>query len=80
MEGLVIIWEDVDSKIINQQSNVISHLPQNIYSLTVQYINNMLAIGTNLIKWGYIKQVCDKPQTLGHVIGGCKNGIFRIKL
>ena len=45
------IWEFVDSKFINQWSNVISHLPHNIFSFTIYYLNHTLANGTNAMKW-----------------------------
>ena len=46
------IWEFVDGRFINQWSNVISHLPRNILSFTIHYLNNALANGTSAIKWG----------------------------
>ena len=53
-QSLVVksIWEFVDGRFINQWSNVISYLPQNILSFTIRYLNNTLANGTNAIKWG----------------------------
>ena len=45
-QNLVVksIWEFVDGRFINQWSNVISHLPRNIFSFTIRYLNNTLAI------------------------------------
>ena len=53
-QSLVVkfIWEFVDGRFINQWSNVISHLPRNILSFTIHYLNNALANGTSSIKWG----------------------------
>ena len=51
------IWEFVDGRSINQWSNVISHLPRNIFSFTNRYLNNTLANGTNAIKWWYNQQL-----------------------
>ena len=51
------IWESVDGRFTNQWSNVISHLPRNIFSFTIRYLNNTLANGTNAIKWGYNQQL-----------------------
>ena len=74
------IWEFIDSRFINQSSNVISHLPRNIFSFTICYLNNALANGTNAIKWGITNSsnctFCDQQETLGHVIGGCKTALL----
>ena len=75
-QSLVVksIQEFVDGRFINQWSNLISHLPRNIFSFTIRYLNNTLANGTNALKWGIIASstctFCDQQQTLGHVIGG----------
>ena len=45
-------WEVVDGRFINQWFNVISHLPRDIFSFIICYLNNTLANGTNAIKWG----------------------------
>ena len=49
---------------------------RNIYSFTLRYLNNTLANGTNLLKWGRAENclcpACKNPQTLGHVVCGCK--------
>ena len=54
LQSLVIksIWEFVDNRLINQWSNVISHLPRNIFSFTIRSLNNTLPNETNSIKWG----------------------------
>ena len=71
-------WEFVDGTFINQYSNVISHLPRNIFSFNIRYLNNTLANGTNAIKWGITNSstciFCDQQQTL--VIGGCKTALL----
>ena len=50
-------------------------LPQNIYNFSIRYLNNTLANGSNMFKWGRIASPlcpsCHHQQTLGHVIGGC---------
>ena len=80
-QSLIIssIWKYADSKFINTWSNVISHLPRNIYNFTIRYLNNTLANGTNAKKWGTTNDstcpFCDKQQTLGHVIGGCQTAL-----
>ena len=55
---------------------VLEKLPRNIFSFTLRYLNNTLANGTNMLKWGRAESslcpACRNPQTLGHVIGGCK--------
>ena len=77
-QSLVVkpMWEFVDGRFINQWSNVISHLPRNIFNFTICYLNNTLANGANAIKWGITNGStcisCDQQQTLGHVIGGCE--------
>ena len=73
-------WEFVDGTFINQCSNVISHLPRNIFSFNIRYLNNTLVNGTNAIKWGItnssICTFCYHKQTLGHVIGGCETALL----
>ena len=51
-QSLVVrsIWEFIDGRFIYQWSNVIGHLPRNIFSFTICYLNNTLANGTNAIK------------------------------
>ena len=77
-QSLVVkpMWEFVDGRFINQWSNVISHLPRNIFNFTIRYLNNTLANGTNVIKWDITNSstciLCDQQQTHGHVIGGCE--------
>ena len=79
-QSLVVkyMWEFVDGRFINQWSNVISHLPRNIFNFTIRYLNNTLANGTNAIKWGITNSstciFCDQQQTL--VIGGCKTALL----
>ena len=81
-QSLVVksIWKFGDGRFINQCSNVISHLPRSIFSLTIWYLNNTLANGTNAIKWGTANSstctFCDQQQTLGHVIGGCETALL----
>ena len=81
-QSLVVksMWEFLDGRFINQWSNVISHLPRNIFKFTIRYLNNTLANGTNAIKWGITNSstsiFCDQQQTLGHVIGGCKTALL----
>ena len=42
----------------------------------MRYLNNTLANGTNLLLWGRAENAlclaCKSPQTLGHVVSGCK--------
>ena len=82
IQSLVVksIWEFVDGRFINQWSNVISHLPQNIFSFTILYLSNTLENGTNPIKWGMTnnstRTFCDQQQALGHVISGCKTALL----
>ena len=51
-----------------------------IFSFTIRYLNNTLAIATNVIKWGItnssICTFCDHQQTLGHVVGGYKTELL----
>ena len=81
-QSLVVksMCEFVDGRFINQWSNVIRHLPRNIFSFTIRYLNNTLANGTNVIKWGITNSstciFCDQQQTLGHVIGGCETALL----
>ena len=83
-QSLVVksIWEFVDGRFINQWSNVISHLPRNIFSFTIRYLNNTLANGTYAIKQGITNSstclFCNQQQILGHVIGGCKTALLEL--
>ena len=55
---------------------VLNTFPKNIYSFCIRYLNNTLANATNMYKWGRVEcplcPLCRSPQTLGHVMGGCK--------
>ena len=77
------ILKFVDGKFINQWSNLISHLPRNIFSFPICYLKNTLANGTNPIKWGITNSFtctfCDQQQTLGPVISGCKTALLESK-
>ena len=81
-QSLVVksIWEFVYDRFINQWSNIISHLPRNIFDFTIHYLNNTLANGTNAIKWGITNRFtcifCDRQQALGHLIGGCGTALL----
>ena len=72
------MWEFVDGRFINQWSNVIIHLPRNIFNFPIRYLSNTLANGTNAIKWGITNSstciFCDQQQTL--VIGGCESALL----
>ena len=76
-QSLVVksMWEFINGRFINQWSNVVSYLPRNIFNFTIRYLNNTLANGTNVIKWGITSSstsiFCDQQQTHGYVIGGC---------
>ena len=74
------ICEFADGRFINQWSNVISHLPRNIVSFTIHYLNNTLTNGINAIKRGITNSstctFCDQQQTLGHAIGGCETALL----
>ena len=54
-----------------------SKLPKNIFNFTIRYINNTLPTLKNLAKWGLSSShecsFCLNPETLGHVVAGCKN-------
>ena len=81
-QSLVIrhIWEYADSKLTNSWTNVLQHLPRNIYSFVIRYMSNTLSNGSNAIKWGMTNnpkcKFCDAIQTLGHVIGGCSSALL----
>ena len=81
-QSLVVksIWEFVDGRFINQWSNVISHLPRNIFSFTIRYLSNTSANDTNGVKSGITNSstctFCDQQQTLGHVIDGCQTALL----
>ena len=81
-QSLVVksIWKFVNGRFTNEWSNIISHLPRNIFSFTICYLNNTLANGTNAIKWGINNcstcTFCDQQQNLGHVIVECKTALL----
>ena len=77
-QSLVIkaVWNNTMKEMRPAWHNVLHILPRNIYSFCLRYLNNTLANGTNLLKWGRTDSAlcpaCQSPQTLGHVISGCK--------
>ena len=77
-QSLVVksIWNYTMKTTISIWQKVLQKLPRNIYSFTLRYLNNTLANGTNMLKWGRVTSslctACTNPQTLGHVMGGCK--------
>ena len=52
-------------------------MPKNIFNFTVRYINNTLPTQSNLTKWGISSSsdyyFCLSPETLLHIIAGCKS-------
>ena len=77
-QSLVIksIWEHGMKSAAVVWSKSITKLPKNIYNFSIRYNNNTLENATNMHKWGKTASPlclhCNKNQTLGHVIGGCK--------
>lgn len=61
----------------------LSRLPKNIYSFVTRYLNNTLANGTNLFKWGKAQTtscgLCSGNETLGHVVAGCKTSLQQLR-
>ena len=57
-QSLVVkyIWELADSKFFNQWSSVISHQIYSVSPFTI-HLNNMLANGTNAIKWSITSNI-----------------------
>ena len=53
--------------------SVQGHLPKNIFSFTIKYMNNTLPTKINLCKWGLSStsdcSFCLKPEYLSHVTG-----------
>ena len=70
------IWANTLKATTTVWQKVLEKLPRNIYSFPLRYLNNTLANGTNLLKWGRAESclcpACKNPQTLGHEVGGCK--------
>ena len=68
MESAAEIW-----------SKSVSKLPKNIYNFSISYVNNSLANAPNMHKWGKTTSSlclhCNKNQTLGHVVAGCKTSL-----
>ena len=77
-QSLVIkaLWKNSLSISKSIWQKALSTLPRNIYSFCLRYINNNLSNATNMINWGRAESslcpLCQQPQTLGHVVGGCK--------
>ena len=86
LQSLVIksMWEFVDNRLINQWSNVISHLPRNIFSFAIRSLNNTLRNETNSIKWGIGNSTtcmfCDQQKNPGHIIGRCETALLESRL
>ena len=60
------IWTSVQSK-----------MPKNIFNFTIRYLNNSLSTRSNLKKWNFTQSsdcsFCHLPETLLHVVAGCKS-------
>ena len=58
-----------------------SNLPRNIFNFTIRYINNSLPTGQNLVRWNLSPTSdcshCLSPETLLHVVAGCKSCLNR---
>ena len=58
-----------------------SNLPKNIFSFSIRYINNSLPTGQNLARWNLSAtsdcRNCLLPETLLHVVAGCKSYLNR---
>ena len=78
IQSLIIkaIWTNTMKSAWSTWHKALENLPSNIYSFTLRYLNNTLANGTNMLKWSRTANAlcpaCQKTQTLGHVVGGCK--------
>ena len=76
-QSLVVkaIWEHSWIHSSNIWHSVLDNLPKIIYSFCLRYVNNTLANGSNMLKWGRVESAkclfCNNIQTLGHIIGGC---------
>ena len=57
-------------------SSVQSKLPKNVFNFSIRYINNTLPTRKNLLRWGISPTsectFCLEPETLLHVVAGCK--------
>ena len=55
---------------------MLDKLPRGIYNFVIRYLNNTLPNATNTFKWKTSNSQnynhCHNPQTLGHIVGGCK--------
>ena len=77
-QSLVVksIWELSLKSAASLWAKVITQFPRNIYNFSIRYVNNSLPNNSNLYTWGMSPSAlcvaCNKPQTLGHVIGGCQ--------
>ena len=77
-QSLVVksIWEHSLETSASLWAKVITQFPRNIYNFSIRYVNNSLPNNSNLHTWGVSPSAlciaCNKPQTLGHVIGGCQ--------
>ncbi|XP_028418767.1 uncharacterized protein LOC114544297 [Dendronephthya gigantea] len=58
-----------------------TNLPRNIFNFTIRYINNSLPTRQNLARWGLSATSdcsnCLSPETLLHVVAGCKSYLER---
>ena len=62
-------------------SEVQSHLPKNIYTFTIRYINNSLSTRKNMARRGLSQSpdcsFCLNPESLLHVVAGCQQYLDR---
>ena len=80
-QGLVFrsIKQFADKNLTTLWHKALGTMPANIFNFIIRYLNNSLANNTNLRKWGVTNSsacpLCDKDQTLGHVLGGCQKAL-----
>ena len=73
------IWDQGLSTYAKYWSSVCENMPRSIYNFAIRYLNNSLSNRSNTHKWGSVPSPnclhCQTPQTLGHVVGGCKQAL-----
>ena len=69
------LWQESFAKNVKTWNTALNKLPKNIYNFTQRYLNNTLPTLKNICRWKKKENSlfpCLQPQTLQHVVFGCK--------
>ena len=77
-QNLVVkaLWQESFTGNVKTWNTALNKLPKNIYNFTQRYLNNTLPTLKNMCRWkkkdNSLCFSCLQPQTLQHVVSGCK--------